>query len=272
MSACRHMLERVAGVRFTRRSTVPACLLLMLLGTATTAAGQGLLVYVTQNVPAGVAPVGGATVCAGTATEPAKYGRLTTDNSGKVHFNDLPGSEVVITAHKAGFTGQRTTAPTFGNQQFRLQPGSGGPVCPLAPFPTQQAQVTMTTIKSFSIENNAADVEPGKTVQLWVEWTGAPPTHYRVSEQAGFPGASWRPWGPPRPVPGRTWRPTYLFQDQSPGEKTIYFQLCNAHGQTSGIASDKIRMRAGADIGARRVEYCRLEIHRANNALASEPD
>ncbi|HEX7086322.1 MAG TPA: hypothetical protein VF198_08155, partial [Vicinamibacterales bacterium] len=46
----------------------------------------------------------------------------------------------------------------------------------------------------------------------------------------------------------------------------------NAHGQTSGIASDKIRMRAGADIGARRVEYCRLEIHRANNALASEPD
>lgn len=270
MSACRRMPEQLRGPRAARCGTVPACVLLMLLCTPGAAAAQDLRVYVTQNVPAGVAPVGGATVCAGTATEPAKYGRLTTNSGGQVTFTDLPGTQVVITAHKTGFTGQRKTAPAHGNDQFRLQAGTGGPSCPVAPFPTERAQITMTAIRSFTINNDAADVEVGRGVHLWIEWTGAPPTQYRVSERAGFPGASWQRWGPPRPVPGRTWRPGYLFQDQTPGEKTIYVQLRNAHGQTSAIVSDRIRLRAAAS--APQAGSCRLEIHRASNALAFEPD
>ena len=280
MNAWRSMFSRVAGRGAVQHAMVPVCAVLMLLCTAAAASGQSsntLRVFVNHEAPNGIAPVAGATVCAGTTTEPAKYGRQTTNTGGQVYFYALPGSQVVVTVHKSGFVGQRKQVTTNGNDQFRLQPGSGGPTCPAAsarPVVTGPLTpaIASTTITRFSINNGAAEVDRGQAVQLWVEWTGETPTEYRVSENAGFPGAVWQRWGPPRPVPGRTWRPTYLFQDQSPGEKTIYFQLRNVHGATSAIVSDRIRMRAGADIGARRVEYCRLEIHRANNALASEPD
>lgn len=260
------------AVRPARALRLIAALIVFL--APASAAAQNMVVIVNQGADVGTSPIAGATVCVGTSAEPAKYGRLTTNSSGQVNFPEVPGTELLVTAHKPGFRGRSKTAPASNwsrVERIGLQPGSGGPACP-APLPTTgQAEVTITTIRSFSINDNAAEMQAGAPAQLWVEWTGAAPAQYRVSERSGFPGAAWRRWGPPRPVPGRTWRPAYQFQDQSPGEKTIYIQLRNAHGRTSAIVSDRIRLEAGADIGARRVESCQVEIHRADNALSSEP-
>ena len=185
-------------------------------------------------------PVANAAVCLGTPAVPRQFGARRTDFQGRVSFQDIPETPLLLTVSKTQHKSERRVLLASQNDRIvtvGLRRGGGGPSCSA---PLEEGLVGMGSglqVEGCRINRGAAETS-SRTVTLECAAQGAP-TQYRASEQRDFRNTNWQPYEPLvrfRLSPGK-------------GKKTVYFQTRRASEASgaslqmvSNTASDSIRL------------------------------
>ncbi len=166
-------------------------------------------------------PVANASVCLGTAAEPAKYGTAVTSYSGMALYDQVPQKTVLITVSKKNFRGIALQAPTKGNNVIKdvlVTEGLSSKKCRalkmvgLKPGISRGAQsddwpLAITALSYFPSGNDGL---------AFLSYAKGKPTHYRVSTDPSFAGAQWKVYSDVL---------HYSPMEKDQGKSTLYFQL-----------------------------------------------
>ncbi|NND90742.1 MAG: hypothetical protein HKN42_07735 [Granulosicoccus sp.] len=130
-------------------------------------------------------PVSGASVCIGLPGNYKQFGALFTDVDGRAVV-EVPNVPLVVTVSKTRFSGLRLNEPARGFnliKQVTLSEGIPGPRC--------RAGSTMVANPPI-IRIDTVDVLSGASNTVLRPAVSGGPSHYRISSDAGFSGASWQ--------------------------------------------------------------------------------
>ncbi len=185
-------------------------------------------------------PVADAAVCLGTPAVPRQFGASRTDPEGRVSFENVPETPLLLTVSKTQHKSERRVLLASQNDRLvtvGLRRGGGGPNCSA---PLEKGLAGMGTglqVEGCRINRGAAETS-SRTVTLECAAQGTP-THYRASEPRDFRNTKWQPYE------------ALVRFKLSPGEgnKTVYFQTRRASEASgaslqmvSNTASDSIRL------------------------------
>jgi hypothetical protein len=186
-------------------------------------------------------PLGGVSVCLGTAANPTQFGSLQTDGAGYAQFADIPRAPLLITASKAGYKGEQQSLVTSSMPRLlvmSLASGGGGAQCARVGARAVESTGGMQ-VTDFRINNGAAASTNGQ-VHLDHRVSGHP-NEYRASENPNFSDAQWQPYND---------HPVFTLSPGD-GKKTVYFQvrryskINGADIQTlSGVVHDSIVLQS----------------------------
>ena len=185
-------------------------------------------------------PLAGASVCLGTSADHSQFGARLTDASGRVVFNEIPRTALVLTVSKTQYRGyRRDDLPSEANRilAVTLRPGGLGPACAGAVAADEEPETEQTPgfmVRNFLI-NEGQKQTAKRSVVLSAKVAGQP-THYRASERADFQGAAWKSFDTPREFE----------LSQGPGDKTVYFQVRRYMEIDGGVLQSLSNVSAGS--------------------------
>lgn len=141
-------------------------------------------------------PVANASVCLGTATEPAKYATGVTSFSGVALYDNLPDSPVLITVSKRNFRGIALQVPTNGENLIKdvlVTEGLSSKKCRALKMVDFKQGITKGVYSDeWPLEITALSYFPsGDDGLSFLSYSKGKPTHYRVSTNSEFTGAQW---------------------------------------------------------------------------------
>ncbi len=142
-------------------------------------------------------PVANASVCLGTATEPAKYATGVTSYSGVALYDNLPDSPVLITVSKRNFRGIALQVPTNGDNVIKdvlVTEGLSSKKCRALKMVDFKKGITAGgQADEWPLEITALSYFPsGDDGLSFLSYSKGKPTHYRVSTNSEFVGAQWK--------------------------------------------------------------------------------
>ena len=144
-------------------------------------------------------PVPNASVCLGTAAEPAKYGTAVTSYSGMALYDQVPQKTVLITVSKKNFRGIALQAPTKGNNVIKdvlVTEGLSSKKCRALKMVGMKPGITRgSQSEDWPLAITALSYFPsGNDGLAFLSYAKGKPTHYRVSTNPTFAGAQWKPY------------------------------------------------------------------------------
>lgn len=167
-------------------------------------------------------PVANASVCLGTATEPAKFGTGITSFSGVALYDNVPDRLVLITVSKRNFRGIALQAPMKGDNIIKdvlVTEGLSSKKC-------RALKMVGMTKEGITNGGQSADwplliealsyFPSGNDGLSFLSYSKGKPTHYRVSTNPDFEGALWKDYSDVLHFSPRK-------SDQ--GKSELYFQL-----------------------------------------------
>lgn len=166
-------------------------------------------------------PVANASVCLGTAANPAKYGTGVTSFSGVALYDNVPEKTVLITVSKRNFRGIALQAPLAGDNVIKdvlVTEGLSSKKCRALKLVGLKPGITRgSSVDEWPLEISALSYFPsGNDGLSFLSYSKGKPTHYRVSTDPTFVGASWKDYSDVLHFSPRQ-------SDQ--GKPTLYFQL-----------------------------------------------
>ncbi len=187
-------------------------------------------------------PMANAAVCLGTPAVPEQFGARRTDTEGRISFQNVPETPLLLTVSMPQHKGERRVLTATQNDRaisVALKRGGGGATCSA---PLEDSLVNMGTgirVTACSINRGVASTS-SRNVTLQCAAAGTP-THYRASEHPDFRDADWRPY-----------EPSVRFElSPGTGNKTVYYQARRSSESSgaslqmvSNTASDSIRLTA----------------------------
>lgn len=144
-------------------------------------------------------PVANASVCLGTASEPAKYGTAVTSYTGMALYDNVPRTTVLITVSKRNFRGIALQSPTNRDNVIKdvlVTEGLSSKKCRalkmvgLKPGITRGEQSVDWPLKITALSYFPS----GDDGLSFLSYADGKPTHYRVSTDASFADAQWQPY------------------------------------------------------------------------------
>ena len=166
-------------------------------------------------------PVANASVCLGTASEPAKYGTAVTSYSGMALYDQVPQKTVLITVSKKNFRGIALQAPTKGNNVIKdvlVTEGLSSKKCRALKMVGMKPGISRgTQSDEWPLAITAFSYFPsGNDGLAFLSYAKGKPTHYRVSTNPSFAGAQWKAYSDVL---------HYSPREKDQGKSTLYFQL-----------------------------------------------
>ncbi len=166
-------------------------------------------------------PVANASVCLGTAAEPAKYGTAVTSYSGMALYDQVPQKTVLITVSKKNFRGIALQAPTKGNNVIKdvlVTEGLSSKKCRALKMVGLKPGISRgTQSDDWPLAITALSYFPsGNDGLAFLSYAKGKPTHYRVSTDPSFAGAQWKVYSDVL---------HYSPMEKDQGKSTLYFQL-----------------------------------------------
>lgn len=166
-------------------------------------------------------PVANASVCLGTASEPAKYGTGVTSYSGVALYDEVPQKTVLITVSKKNYRGIALQAPTNGNNVIKdvlVTEGLSSKKCRALKMVGLKPGITRgSQTDDWPLSITALSYFPsGDDGLAFLSYAKGKPTHYRVSTNSSFADAEWK-------VYSDVLHYSPVRKDQ--GKSTLYFQL-----------------------------------------------
>lgn len=166
-------------------------------------------------------PVAHASVCLGTATDPAKYGTGVTSFSGVALYDNLPEKLLLITVSKRNFRGIALQAPMAGDNIIKdvlVTEGLSSKKCRALKMVGLKEGITRSAqSEDWPLLIEALSYFPsGDDGLSFLSYSKGKPTHYRVSTNPEFAGALWKDYSDVL-----HFSPRKLDQ----GKSKLYFQL-----------------------------------------------
>lgn len=166
-------------------------------------------------------PVANASVCLGTAADPAKYATGVTSYSGVALYDNVPDKPVLITVSKQNFRGIALQAPTTGDNIIKdilVTEGLSSKKCRALKMVGLKKGITRgEQSEDWPLVIEALSYFPsGDDGLSFLSYSIGKPTHYRVSTNPNFAGALWKDYSDVLHFSPRQ-------SDQ--GKPTLYFQL-----------------------------------------------
>ncbi len=144
-------------------------------------------------------PITDAAVCLGTSARLDQFGARRTDSRGVVRFEDIRPNSLVVTTSARGYQGrQQSLEPLHQSHVLvvKLVTGGGGPVCN-APLAVSDEAGAGLTVEAVGVRPDInAQASGGVLVAARVSGSA---NQIRISEQADFKDAGWRPYKPSIP-------------------------------------------------------------------------
>lgn len=166
-------------------------------------------------------PVANASVCLGTAANPAKYGTGVTSFSGVALYDDVPLKPVLITVSKKNFRGIALQAPLTGDNVIKdvlVTEGLSSKKCRALKMVNMKPGITRgAQSEDWPLMLTALSYFPsGDDGLSFLSYSKGKPTHYRVSTDPSFASALWKDYSDVL---------HYSPRKSDQGKSKLYFQL-----------------------------------------------
>ena len=166
-------------------------------------------------------PVANASVCLGTASDPAKYATGITSFTGVALYDNVPEKLVLITVSKSNFRGIALQAPMVGDNVIKdvlVTEGLSSKKCRALKFVDFKPGITRgAKADDWPLAITALSYFPsGDDGLAFLSYSEGKPTHYRVSTDPAFVGASWKDYSDVLHFSPR---------QSDEGKSKLYFQL-----------------------------------------------
>lgn len=184
------MSRSLLGLRATMLATIATGLLI---SSTAFAAKMGVRVL---DANTGL-PVANASVCLGTAANPSEYGTGVTSYSGVALYDNVPEKQMLITVSKRYFRGIALQSPVAGDNVIRdvfVTEGLSSKKCRALKFVDFKPGITRgAKADEWPLVITALSYFPsGNDGLSFLSYSKGKPTHYRVSTDPSFAGASWK--------------------------------------------------------------------------------